>query len=125
MLAQSKITVRKKNVSEFFLKRVTRIHIFFPDCSTISNNSENYDLFIERTTRPRSTLQPSATKTTSTSLRTQLTNTQNKLLSIGKVYFDGNLTVNMTLVILGAQYLPLASQTPLSVQLKKVKTLDI
>ena len=43
----------------------------------------------ERTKRPRSTPQPSVTKATSTSLRTQLTNTRNKL-SEGKIYFDRN-----------------------------------
>ena len=71
------------------LKRVTRVNIFFLDCSTVSNNSENDDTFIERTTRPRSTSQPLATKKTSTSLRTQLTNTRNKL-SEGKIFFDRN-----------------------------------
>ena len=71
------------------LKRVTRVNIFFLDCSTVSNNSENDDTFIERTTRPRSTSQPLATKKTSTSLRNELTNTRNKL-SEGKIYFDRN-----------------------------------
>ena len=80
------------------LKRVTHIHNFFLDCSTISKNSENYDIFIESTTRPRSTPQPLATKTTSNPLRTQLSMTQNKLLTEGKTDFDGNLTSNMTLV---------------------------
>ena len=80
------------------LKRVTHIHIFFPDCSTISKNSENDDIFIESTTRPRSTPQPLATKTTSNPLRTQLSKTQNKLVTEGKTDFDGNLTSNMTLV---------------------------
>ena len=68
------------------LKRVTRFHIFFLDCFTIFNNSENDDIFIEEATRPRSTPQPLATKTTSTSLRTQSTNTRNELLSEGKTY---------------------------------------
>ena len=34
------------------LKRVTRVHVFFLDCSTISSNSENDDIFIQGTTRP-------------------------------------------------------------------------
>ena len=72
------------------LKRVTRVHIFFLDCSTIPNNSEKDDIFIERTTRPRSTPQPLSTKTTSNSLRTRLTNTRKKF-SEGKIDFDGNL----------------------------------
>ena len=80
------------------LKRVTHIHIFFLDCSTISNNSENDDIFMESTTRRRSTPQPMATKTTSNPLRTQLSKTQNKLLTEGKTDFDGSLTSNMTLV---------------------------
>ena len=42
--------------------------------------------------------QPLATKTTSNPLRTQLSMTQNKLLTEGKTDFDGNLTSNMTLV---------------------------
>ena len=67
MLTQLKITVRKKESWKrtLILKRVTRVHIFFLDCSTISNNSENDDIFIERTTRPRSTPQPLATTTKS------------------------------------------------------------
>ena len=72
------------------MKRVTRVHIFFLDCSTISNNSENDDIFTEGRTRPRSTPQPLATKTKSFSHRTQLTNTRNKLTSEGKIYFDGS-----------------------------------
>ena len=79
-------------------KGVTRIHIFFLVCSTISNNSENDDIFIAETTSPRSTPQLLATKTTSTSLRTELTNTRNEPFSEGKIYFDGNLTTNRTLV---------------------------
>ena len=71
------------------LKRVTRVHIFFLDCSTVSNNSENNNIFIEGTATPRSTPQPLATNKTSTSLRTQLKNTRNKL-SEGKIYFDRN-----------------------------------
>nr|XP_058959248.1 uncharacterized protein LOC131786245 [Pocillopora verrucosa] len=55
-------------------------------CSTISNNSENDDIFIESTTRPLSTPQPLATKTTSNSLRTQLSKTQNKLLTEGTTF---------------------------------------
>ena len=91
MLAQLKISVRKKKCCKrtLILKRVTRVNIFFLDCSTLSKNSENDDTFIERTTRPRSTSQPLATKKTSTSLRTELTNTRNKL-SEGKIYFDRN-----------------------------------
>ena len=99
MLTQLKMTVRKKNCQRtLILKEATRIHVFFLDCSTIPNNSGNDDIYIERITRPRSTPQPLATKTTSTSLRTQLKNTQNKLLSEGKIFFDGNLTSHMTLV---------------------------
>ena len=100
MLTQLKISVRKKKCCKrtLILKRVTRVHIFFLDCSTISNNSENDDIFIERTTRPRSTPQPLVTTTNSFSLRTQLTITRNKLLSEGKIYLDGNLKRNMTLV---------------------------
>ena len=110
----------------FILKRVTRFRIFFLGCSIISNNSENEYIFIERTRRPRSTPQPLTTKTTSTLLRTQSTNTQNKLLSVGKVYFDWNMTFNMTLVILDAQHSSnVAFQTPLSAYLKRVETLDI
>ena len=91
MLTQLKISVRKKKCCKrtLILKRVTRVNIFFLDCSTVSNNSENDDTFIERTTRPRSTSQPLATKKRSTSLRTQLTNTRNKL-SEGKIFFDRN-----------------------------------
>ena len=101
------IYVKSKSVSSWscrsyvdpiILKRVTRVHIFFLDCSTISKNSENGVIFIERTTRPRSTPQPLATTTNSFSHRTQLTITPNKLLSEGKIYLDGNLTCNMTLV---------------------------
>ena len=98
MLTQLKITAREKtNKKEerskiiFILKRETCIYIFFLDCSTISNNSENDNIFIEGTIAPRTTLQPLATKITST-------NTRNKLLSEGKIYFEGNLTFNMTLV---------------------------
>ena len=101
MLTQIKITIRKKKKSfkrTLILKQVTHIHIFFLDCSTIVRNSENDDIFIERTTRSRSTPQPLATKTTSNSFRTQLSKTQNKLLSEGKTDFDGNLTSNMTLI---------------------------
>ena len=118
---------KKKSCKKtFILKRVTRIRVFFLDCSTISNNSESEYIFIERTTRPRSTPQPLTTKTTSTLLRTQSTNTQNKLLSVGKVYFDGNITFNMTLVIFDAQHSSnVAFQTPLSAHLKRVETLDI
>ena len=93
MLSQLKISVRKKQIcckGTLILKRVTRVHIFFLDCSTISNNSEKEDIFIERTTRSRSTPQPLATKTTSNSLRTRLTNTRKKF-SEGKIDFDGNL----------------------------------
>ena len=47
---------KKKSCKQtLILKRVTHIHIFFLDCSTISNNSKNDDIFIESTTRPRST----------------------------------------------------------------------
>ncbi|XP_066017846.1 uncharacterized protein [Pocillopora verrucosa] len=54
------------------------------NCSTISKNSKNGDIFIERKTRPRSTPQPLVTTTTSTSsLITQSANTQNKQLSEG------------------------------------------
>ena len=92
----------KKNKSRkrtLILMRVTLIYIFFLDCSTISKNSKNGDIFIERTTRPRSTPQPLVTKTTSTSsLRPPSANTQNKLLPEGKIYFDGNLTSSMNLV---------------------------
>ena len=100
MLTQLKITVRKKESCKrtLILKWVTRVQIFFLDCSTISKNSENGDIFIERTTRPRSTPQPLATTTNSFSHRTQLTITRNKLLSEGKIYLDGNLKCNMTLV---------------------------
>ena len=86
-----KVSVRSKKCCKrtLILKRVTRVHIFFLDCSTVSNNSENNDIFIEGTTTPRSTPQPLATNKTSTSLRTQLTNTRNKL-SEGKIYFDRN-----------------------------------
>ena len=80
MLTQLKISVRKKKCC---------VNIFSLDCSTVSNNSENDDIFIEGTTRPRSISQPLATKKTSTSLRTQLTNTRNKR-SEGKIYFDRN-----------------------------------
>ena len=99
MLTQLKITVRKKESWKrtLILKRVTRFHIIFLDCSTISNNSENA-IFIGRTTRPRSTPQPLATTSKSFSHRTQWTITRNKLISEGKIYFDGNLTCNMTLV---------------------------
>ncbi|XP_066017767.1 uncharacterized protein [Pocillopora verrucosa] len=55
------------------------------NCSTISKNSENGDIFIERTTRPRSTPQPLATTINSFSHRTQLTITRNKLLSEGSI----------------------------------------
>ena len=91
MLTQIKITVRKKESCKWtlVLKRVTHIQIFLLVCPTISNNLENGDIFIERTKRPRSTPQPSVTKATSTSLRTQLTNTRNKL-SEGKIYFAWN-----------------------------------
>ena len=90
---------KKSRKRTLILMRVTLIHIFFLDCSTISKNSKNGDIFIERTTRPRSTPQPLVTKTTSTSsLRTPSANTQNKLLSEGKIYFDGNLTSSMNLV---------------------------
>ena len=100
-VTQLKISVRKrKNFFYFwFFMRVTPIHIFFLDWSTIFNNSEKKDIFTERRTRPRSTSQPLVTKTTSTSsLRTKMANTRNKQLSEGKIYFDGNLTSNMTLL---------------------------
>ena len=99
MLTQLKITVRKKESwkQTLILKRVTRFHIIFLDCSTISNNSENA-IFIGRTTRPRSTPQPLATTSKYFSHRTQWMITRNKLISEGKIYFDGNLTCNMTLV---------------------------
>ena len=91
MLTEFKITVRQKSWKRsLILKRETRVHIFFLDCSTIFNNSENDDIFIERASRPRSTLKPLVTKTTFTSLRTQLTYTRNELLSEGKTYFEGN-----------------------------------
>ena len=77
-------------------KRVTRIHIFFLVCSTISNKSENDAILIEGTARPRSIPQPLATTTKSFTLRTELMITRNKLLSEGKIYFDRNLTFNMT-----------------------------
>ena len=84
---------KKSRKGTLILMRVTLIHIFLLDCSTISNNSNNSDIFIERTTKPRSTPQPLVTKTMSaSSLRTQSASTQNKLLSEGKIYFDGNLT---------------------------------
>ena len=91
MLTQLKVSVRSKKCCKrtLILKRVTRVYIFFLDCSTVSNNSENNDIFIEGTTTPRSTPQPLATKKTSTSFRTQLTNSRNKL-SEGKIYFDRN-----------------------------------
>ena len=79
-------------------KRVTRIHIFFLVCSTISNKSENDAILIEGTARPRSIPQPLATTTKSFTLRTELMITRNKLLSEGKIYFDRNLTFNMTLL---------------------------
>ena len=98
MLTQLRIIARKKtNKKEerckrtFILKPEACIHIFYLDCSTISNNSENNDIFIERTITPRSTPQPLATEITST-------NTRNKLLSEGKIYFERNLTFNTTLV---------------------------
>ena len=86
MLIQFKISVRSKKCCKrtLILKRVTRVHIFFLDCSTVSNNSENNNIFIEGTATPRSTPQPLATNKTSTSLRTR-----NKL-SEGKIYFDRN-----------------------------------
>ena len=91
MLIQFKVSVRSKKCCKrtLILKRVTRVHIFFLDCSTVSNNSENNNIFIEGTATPRSTPQPLATNKTSTSLRTQLTNTHNKLTE-GKIYFDRN-----------------------------------
>ena len=101
MLTQLKITVRKGKSCErtLLLNRVTGTSIFFLVCSTTSNNSENGDIFIKITTRPRSTPQPLVTKTMSTSsLRGQTANTQNKLLTEGKIYFDGNLTSSMNLV---------------------------
>ena len=92
MLTQHKIHSKKKKTKtktktscKRTLKRVTRIHIFFLVCSTISNNSENDDIFEE------SSPQPLTTKTTSTFLRTQLTNTRNKL-SEGKICFDGTFS---------------------------------
>ena len=97
---------KKKKSSErtLILKRATRIHIFFLDCSTISNNSESNDIFIQRTTRSRSTSQPLVMITTFTSsLGTQLANTRNELLSEGKIYSHGNLTSNTTLA--SAQFL--------------------
>ena len=47
MLTQLKITVRKKESWKrtLILKWVTRVQIFFLDCSTISKNSENGDIF--------------------------------------------------------------------------------
>ena len=70
----------KKKKKTLIFMRVTPIHIFFLDWSTIVNNSENKDIFTERRTRPRSTSQPLVTKTTSTSsLRTQMANTRNKV----------------------------------------------
>ena len=91
MFTQLKITVRKKSCERtLILKRVTRTRIFFQDCSTVSNNSENDDIFIKRIKRPRSTPPTLRKKTAFTSLRTQLTITQKKLLSEGKIYFDGN-----------------------------------
>ena len=113
MLTQLKITVRKKErwKRTLILKRVTCVHIFFLDCSTMSNNSENDDIFIERTTRPLSTPQPLATTTRSFSHRTKLTITRNKLLSAGKIYLDGNLTCNMTLVYCSSCRMP-HFQTP-------------
>ena len=100
MLTQLQITVRKKKsckrTSTF--KRVTRIHIFFLVCSTISNKSEDDAILIEGTARPRSILQPLATTTKSFTLRTELRITRNKLLSEGKIYIDRNLTSNMTLL---------------------------
>ena len=99
MLTQFKITVRQKSWKRtLILKRETRIHIFFLDCSTIFNNSENDDIFIEIASRPRSTPKPLVTKTAFTSLRTQLTDTRNELLSEGKTYFEGNEISDMTLV---------------------------
>ena len=90
---------RKSCKRTLILKRVTRIHIFILDCPAISNNPENNGIFLERTTRPGSTPQPLVTKTTVTSsLRYQMANTWNKLPSEGKIYFDGNLTSNITLV---------------------------
>ena len=97
MLNQFKISVRKKKVEANFDFEASNScsYTIFLDCSTISNNSENDDIFFENTTRPRSTPQPLVT-TTKSSHRTQTTNTRNKLTSEGKIYLDGNLTSNMT-----------------------------
>ena len=100
MLTQLKITVRQKKVKANFDFEASNSYSYFfiLDCSTVFNNSENDNIFIERATRPRSTPQPLATKAMSTSLRTQLTINRNKLLSEGKTYFDENVTSHMTLV---------------------------
>ena len=63
---------KKSSERTLIFKRVTHIPIFFLVCSTISNKSENDDIFIEGTARPRSTPQPLATTTKSFPLRTQL-----------------------------------------------------
>ena len=124
MLSQLKITVRKKESWKrtLILKRVTRVHIFFLDCSTISKNSENGNIFIERTTRPRSTPQPLVTTTNSFSLRTQLMITRNKLLSEGKIYLDGNLKCDLSLLRSSCRMLHFQTPPPLPVHLKKGNT---
>ena len=101
MLNQFKISVRKKKVEANFDFEASNScsYTIFLDCSTISNNSENDDIFFESTTRPRSTPQPLVT-TTKSSHRTQTTNTRNKLTSEGKICMDGNLTSNMTFFLL-------------------------
>ena len=122
------LSKKKKIVKRtLILKRVTRVHIFFLDCSTISNNSENDDIFkSNRTTRPRPTPQPLVTTTKSFSQRTQLTNTRNKLTSEGKIYLDGNLTSNMTLVYCWVLFGYRTSNfPPLPVYFKKEGTLNM
>ena len=127
MFTQLKITVRKKCCERtLILKRVTRTRIFFQDCSTVPNNSENDDIFIKRIKRPRSTPPTLRKKTAFTSLRTQLTITQKKLLSEGKIYFDGNWHLIWPYSI--AQFLldvALPNSPPLPAHLKKGERLDV
>ena len=82
--------------------------------------------YVNPTTRPRSTPQPLATTSKSFSHRTQWTITRNKLISDGKIYFDGNLTCNMTLVycavLVGCRTSKLPSPP---CPLKKKETLNI
>ena len=127
MLNQFKISVRKKKVEANFDFEASNScsYTIFLDCPTISNNSENDDIFFERTTRPRSTPQPLVT-TTKSSHRTQTTNTRSKLTSEGKIYLDGNLTTNMTFFYCAVLVGYWTSNSPsLPVHFKKEETLNM